>query len=112
MTDGVKTVLYPAKDLDAAKAVFAALLGAPIADAPYYVGWHVAGQDIGLVPTAEETIAYFGVPDIAAAIKTLTDAGATIAEDAKAVGGGRQVATVTAPGGIVIGLVHDAAAGS
>jgi catechol 2,3-dioxygenase-like lactoylglutathione lyase family enzyme len=37
-------------DLAAAKAVYTALLGAePAHDAPYYVGYEVAGQHIGLV---------------------------------------------------------------
>ena len=50
-TQGIKTVLHPVTDLDAAKAVYTALLGiAPQADAPYYVGYDVEGQHIGLVP--------------------------------------------------------------
>ena len=50
-TEGIKTVLHPVSDLASAKAVYAALLGvAPQTDAPYYVGFDVAGQHIGLVP--------------------------------------------------------------
>ncbi|MDT4982176.1 MAG: hypothetical protein QOG07_4055, partial [Pseudonocardiales bacterium] len=38
MTSGMKTVVYPVKDLDRAKTVFGSLLGAaPIMDEPYYV---------------------------------------------------------------------------
>jgi hypothetical protein len=55
MTDssnqGIKTVLHPVSDLAKAKPVYAALLGIqPQADAPYYVGFEAAGQQIGLVP--------------------------------------------------------------
>ena len=50
-TKGIKTVLHPVSDLDAAKAVYTALLGVePQHDAPYYVGYEAAGQHIGLVP--------------------------------------------------------------
>ncbi len=48
---GIKTVLHPVSDVERAKAVYTALLGtAPQADSPYYVGFDVAGQHIGLVP--------------------------------------------------------------
>ena len=33
-----KTIVYPVRDLEAAKAVYAALLGQPHTDQPYYVG--------------------------------------------------------------------------
>jgi hypothetical protein len=52
-TEGIKTVLHPVSDLAKAKPVYAALLGVePMADAPYYVGFEAAGQQIGLVPPA------------------------------------------------------------
>ena len=67
-TQGIKTVLHPVSDLEAAKAVYTALLGiAPQADAPYYVGYDVAGQHIGLVPGGgpqgmTSPVAYWHVP--------------------------------------------------
>ena len=40
MTSGVKTIIYPVKDVTQAKALFGKLLGAePIVDQPYYVGY-------------------------------------------------------------------------
>jgi hypothetical protein len=43
MTGGVKSIIYPDKDLDTAKALFTALVGdAPEADTPYHVGWKPA----------------------------------------------------------------------
>ena len=46
-TDGIKAVLHPVSDLDAAKTVYSALLGAaPTADSPYYVGFDVAGEHV------------------------------------------------------------------
>jgi predicted enzyme related to lactoylglutathione lyase len=110
---GIKTVLHPVSDLTAAKAVYAALLGvAPVADAPYYVGFEVAGQHIGLVPGGgpqgmTAPVAYWHVPDIEAKLAEVTAAGATLKEAAHDVGGGRLVATVTDPDGNVLGLLQD-----
>jgi predicted enzyme related to lactoylglutathione lyase len=112
-TQGIKTVLHPVSDLAAAKAVYAALLGiSPQADAPYYVGFDVAGQHIGLVPGGgsqgmTSPVAYWHVPDIEAKLAEVTAAGATVKEPAHNVGGGRLVATFTDPDGNVLGLLQD-----
>jgi predicted enzyme related to lactoylglutathione lyase len=112
-TQGIKTVLHPVSDLEAAKAVYTALLGVPpTADAPYYVGYDAAGQHIGLVPNAGQQgmtspVAYWHVPDIEAKLAEVTAAGATVKEAAHDVGGGRLVATVTDPDGNVLGLLQD-----
>jgi predicted enzyme related to lactoylglutathione lyase len=112
-TEGIKTVLHPVTDLDRSKAVFSALLGAqPTADSPYYVGYDVAGQHIGLVPGGgpqglKTAVAYWHVPDIDAKLAELTAAGATVAEAPQEVGPGRRVATVTDPDGNVLGLLQD-----
>ena len=112
-TQGIKTVLHPVSDLAAAKAVYTALLGlAPQADTPYYVGFDVAGQHIGLVPGGgpqgmTSPVAYWHVPDIEAKLAEVTAAGATVKEPARDVGGGRLVATVTDPDGNVLGLLQD-----
>jgi len=110
-TEGIKTVLHPVSDVEAAKAVYTALLGiAPQHDAPYYVGFDVAGQHIGLVPGGggmTSPVAYWHVPDIEARLAEVTAAGATVKEPPHDVGGGRLVATVTDPDGNVLGLLQD-----
>ena len=112
-TQGIKTVLHPVSDLAKAKAVYGALLGvAPQADAPYYVGFDVAGQQIGLVPNGgpqgmTSPVAYWHVPDIDAKLAEVTAAGASVHEKAHDVGGGRLVVTFTDPDGNVLGLVQD-----
>ena len=51
MSDGISLLVYPVTDLGRAKALFTALLGVePYADQPYYVGYRVGGQEIGLDP--------------------------------------------------------------
>jgi predicted enzyme related to lactoylglutathione lyase len=112
-TEGVKTILHPVSDLAAAKAVYTALLGiSPQADAPFYVGYEAAGQQIGLVPGGgpqgmTSPVAYWHVPDIEAKLAEVTAAGATLKEPARDVGGGRLVATFTDPDGNVLGLIQD-----
>jgi predicted enzyme related to lactoylglutathione lyase len=113
MTQGIKTVLHPVSDLETAKPIFTALLGAPPQhDADYYVGYEVAGQHIGLVPGGgpqgmSSPVAYWHVPDLDAKLAEVTAAGATVKEPAHDVGGGRMVATVTDADGNVLGLLED-----
>ena len=112
-TQGIKTVLYPVSDLEAAKAVYTALLGVPPqTDGSYYVGFEAEGQQIGLVPGGgpqgmTTPVAHWHVPDIEAKLAEVTAAGATVKEPAHGVGGGRLVATVTDPDGNVLGLLQD-----
>jgi predicted enzyme related to lactoylglutathione lyase len=112
-TQGIKTVLHPVTDLAAAKPVYAALLGVePQSDAPYYVGFEAAGQQIGLVPGGAEQgmtspVAYWHVSDIEAKLAEVTAAGATVKDAPRDVGGGRLVATFTDPDGNVLGVLQD-----
>ncbi|GAA4430140.1 VOC family protein [Actinokineospora soli] len=109
----VRTVLHPVSDVTAAKAVYSALLGvAPQTDEPYYVGFDVDGQHIGLVPGGgpqgmTSPVAYWHVPDIHATLAEVIAAGATVKDPVSEVGGGRVVATVTDPDGNVLGLLQD-----
>lgn len=50
---GLRTVIYPAPDLDAAKAWFTEVLGRePYFDQSFYVGFEVGGYELGLSPAA------------------------------------------------------------
>jgi len=108
-TQGIKTVLHPVSDLEKAKPVYTALLGVePQNDAPFYVGYDVAGQHVGLVPGGQGTpVAYWHVSDIEAKLAQVTAAGATVKESPRNVGGSRLVATFTDPDGNVLGLIQD-----
>ena len=110
MNKGVNIVLYPVSDLASAKALFSTLLGTdPTSDAPYYVGFEVAGQQIGLDPSGKSrgmsgAAPFWDVDDIAGAVAALTAAGATVVEEAHDVGGGLLVAMVKDVDGNMIGL--------
>src|SRR5215470_3973058 len=112
-TQGIKTVLHPVSDLAKSKEVYTALLGIqPQADSPYYVGYDVGGQHIGLVPGGgpqglTSPVAYWHVNDIDATLANVTAAGATVKDAPNDVGGGRVVASFTDPDGNVLGLVQD-----
>jgi len=120
MTDsatwGIKTVLHPVADLAKAMAVYTALVGVdPRIDGPYYIGFDVASQHIGLVPGGgpqgmTSPVTYWHVPDIAARLAAVTAAGATVKEPVREVGGGRLVATFTDTDGNVLGLIQDQSA--
>lgn len=114
MSEGVKTIIYPVEDLAAAKDLFSGLLGvAPYMDEPYYVGFEVGGQDIGLDPHGHAKgmtgpVGYWHVDDIEASLKSLLDAGAETLDEAKDVGGGKLVGAVKDANGNVIGLIQPA----
>ena len=109
MNQGVKTVVYPVTDLAKAKALFTGLLGVePYVDAPYYVGYKVAGQDIGLDPNGHKhgMTPYYQVDDIKQSLQALLDAGATRVQDVTDVGGGKLIAVVKDTDGNIIGLTQ------
>ncbi len=112
MTSGLRTIVYPVKDLDHAKAVYASLLGVPpYTDEPWYVGFRVGDQELGLDPHGHGQgmtgpVGYWHVEDIRASVRQLLDAGAQAQREVRDVGGGRLVATVTDSDGNVTGLVQ------
>ena len=110
MNKGIKTVLYPVKDMRQAKTRFQNLLGVePYADQPYYIGFKVGDQDIGLVPNNVEggVAAFYHVDDIKDSLQALVDAGAKVVQDVKNVGGGRLVASARDIDNNIIGLIQN-----
>jgi len=79
MSAPIRSLVVPVSDLDAAKAVYTALLGAPHTDEPYYVGYNVDGFEVALAPgdVAGGPVAYADVEDLDATRATLLAAGAT-----------------------------------
>ena len=110
MTIQMKTVLYPVDDIDKAKATFSALFGEePHVDSPYYVGFSVDGNEIGLVPNGHSQgmsgpEAYFDVVDITATLAALSATGAEIVQEPRDVGAGLLVAKVRDTEGNIIGV--------
>ena len=112
MNQGIRTVIYPIKDIAQAKTLYSKLLGVePYADEAYYVGFRVGDQDIGLDPNGHNQgmtgpIGYFHVSDIQQSLQALVDAGAHIQQAVKDVGGGKLIASVKDADSNIIGLLQ------
>lgn len=108
---GLRTVIYPSPDLEAAKAWWTTLLGLkPYFDEPFYVGYSVAGYELGLLPSgdpADGALTYWGVDDVAAAVSEAVAAGATEHTPASDVGEGIVTATVRSPQGSIVGFIFN-----
>src|SRR5262245_42329292 len=108
---GLRTVIYPAPDLARAKRWYAQVLSKEAYfDQPFYVGFEVGGFELGLIPDGEPggtgSVAYWGVPDAAAALAQLKELGAVPRDDVTDVGGGIKTATVLDPFGNVFGVIE------
>ena len=79
MSPTIRSLVIPVSDLDAAKAVYTALLGTPHTDQPYYVGYNVDGFEVGLNPGGDTggPVAFADVEDLDATSEALIAAGAT-----------------------------------
>jgi predicted enzyme related to lactoylglutathione lyase len=112
MASGLQTVIYPVQDIARARGLYSTLLGvAPYVDGPYYVGFRVGEQEIGLDPNGHAQglsgpLAYCHVADIQASLQTLLEAGAQPQRPVSDVGGGKLVATVKDADGNLIGLLQ------
>lgn len=112
---GLRTVIYKVDDLTKAKAWYAnAFKTQPYFDEPFYVGFTIAGYELGLQPEAisaeqksANTITYWGVENIHEEYQRLLDAGATEHEKPENVGGEIMVATVKDPWANVIGIIYN-----
>lgn len=108
---GLRTVIYPSPDLEAAKTWWTGLLGIdPYFDEPFYVGYEVGGYELGLLPTAapsDGALTYWGVEDVTAAVATAMAEGASEHTPVADVGGGIVTATVRTPSGAILGLIYN-----
>lgn len=113
MGQGINVVVVPVRDLERAKRMFVDLLGTePHTDQPYYVGFSVGNQELGLDPNGHAqgltgTVSFFQVDDIDKRLQSMIDGGATVQQPVREVGGGRRIASVTDPDGNIIGLMQD-----
>lgn len=108
---GLRTVIHPAPDLAAARSALTRLLGiAPYFDQPFYVGFDVAGYELGLDPDADPAagaVAYWGVADAEAALARLLADGAEPDAPVREVGEGIRVARVRVPAVGVLGIIEN-----
>jgi predicted enzyme related to lactoylglutathione lyase len=114
MTEGLKTIIYPVTDIARAKTLYGKLVGVePYMDEPYYVGFNVEGQDVGLDPRGHSKgmtgpVAYWHVDDVEESLKLLLEVGAEAQQEVEDVGGGKLITSVKDVDGNVIGLLQSA----
>jgi predicted enzyme related to lactoylglutathione lyase len=115
MVQGLGTVIYHVTDLDQAKAWYTtAFQQAPYFDQPFYVGFNIAGYELGLDPSQTVTragrggsVAYWRVPRIDEALEHFVTSGANVVAPVQDVGEGIKVATLGDPFGNLIGLIEN-----
>jgi hypothetical protein len=108
---GLRTLIHPVTDLDAAKAWWTGYLGfGPYFDEPFFVGFNVAGYELALLPTEDTSsgaITYWGVDEVQVAVDAAVTAGATVFEEPHEVGEGIVVGAVMTPHSGVVGFIYN-----
>ncbi len=110
MDHSIKLLVYPVRDLAQAKTLYGQLLAVePYVDSPYYVGFRVGDQEIGLDPNGHNKgltgpVAYWQVEDIKQSLQGLVEAGAQMQQEVQDVGGGMLTALVKDADGSISGL--------
>jgi predicted enzyme related to lactoylglutathione lyase len=112
---GLYTQIYRVPDLERAKGWYTRAFGVqPYFDEPFYVGFDIAGYELGLQPEEGDSragfqgaVAYWGVHNVDAVLARLREAGASPHGDVQDVGAGIRTATVKDPFGNVIGLIEN-----
>jgi lactoylglutathione lyase len=112
---GLRTSIYKVADLAKATDWYSRVLQiGPYFDEPFYVGFNVAGYELGLqpeedaaAPAGESVVTYWGVPDVQSTYQTLLQLGAAPHEAPTEVGGGIVVAAVKDPWGNLFGIIYN-----
>lgn len=111
---GLRTVIYMVSDLEAAKTWYSKVFETePYFDTPYYVGYNIAGYELGLHPEETESVkgnnilTYWGVSDVTAEYNRMLALGATENQKPENVGGEIVVASVKDAWGNIIGIIFN-----
>jgi len=112
---GLRTVIYKVTDVAAATKWYTEAFNTePYFNEPFYVGFNIAGYELGLQPDettpdakAENVATYWGVKDIEAEFSRFISLGATAFEEPENVGGDLMTATLKDPWGNLIGLIYN-----
>jgi predicted enzyme related to lactoylglutathione lyase len=109
---GLRTAIYKVPDLEKAKQWYAEAFGtSPYFDMPFYVGFNIAGYELGLQPDeknerrTDNVEVYWGVEDVEGSYTRLLSLGAVAHNPPQNVGEEIIVATVKDPWNNVLGLI-------
>ena len=109
---GLRTIIYPVSDLSAATVWYSQVFEVkPYFNEPFYVGFNIAGFELGLVPDGESstagTVAFWGCTNIDAEFARISLLGAITLEPPTDVGEGIKVAKLADPFGNCLGLIEN-----
>lgn len=111
---GLRTHAIATDDVPATRDWYATLLGFdPYFDQRFYVGFDVAGYELGVFPSSameddgHATTTYWATDDVRAAMARAVEMGATVIETAKDVGDDIVVGAVRDPFGNAFGFIHN-----
>jgi len=111
---GLRTTIYKVNDIDKAKEWYTkAFKTAPYFDEPFYVGFNIAGYELGLDPNelpesrSNAVVSYWGTNDIESELNHFLSIGAVIQEPLQNVGGEIVIVTIKDPWDNVIGLIYN-----
>lgn len=111
---GLRTAIYKVPDIEKAKQWYKdAFDTVPYFDMPFYVGFNIAGYELGLQPDeknenqSENVEMYWGVNDVEASYNRLLSLGASVHHPPQNVGEEIIVATVKDPWNNIIGIIYN-----
>jgi lactoylglutathione lyase len=112
---GLRTTIYRVSDINAAKNWYTKVFETePYFDEPFYVGFNIAGYELGLQPEqepittkAESVLTYWGVANVESNYSRMISLGAFTHEAPANVGGEIIVAGVKDPWGNIIGIIYN-----
>lgn len=112
---GLRTCIYKVTDIRSATEWYTKAFGTePYFNEVFYVGFNVAGYELGLIPDENPTTAkgdgvhtYWGVENVEKEHKRLISLGATDYEEPHNVGGELVVGAVKDPWGNVVGMIYN-----
>ena len=112
---GLRTAVYYVSEMEKAKEWYSTVLEIkPYYDTPYYIGFNVAGYELGLHPgksgpaDADSGVGiYWGVDKAQESLDRLLELGATRHKDVEDVGSGILIGSVVDPFGNIFGIIEN-----
>jgi lactoylglutathione lyase len=111
---GLRTAIYKVPDIAKAKQWYTEVFSTPpYFDMPFYVGFNIAGFELGLQPgektdsRSENVEVYWGVDNVEVSFNRLLGLGAASHHPPQDVGEGIIVATVKDPWDNIIGIIYN-----
>lgn len=112
---GLRTAIYKVPDIEKAKQWYSEIFATkPYFDMPFYVGFNIAGYELGLHPDeknesnkTENVEMYWGVDNVETSYNRLISLGATAHHPPQNVGEEIVVATVKDPWNNIIGIIYN-----